>query len=56
MRIGGFIAKKHRRSRKFGWSVVAYAASDSLGLVALHGTVVAPQTLSGLAGQAECRR
>ncbi|MFC9226322.1 reverse transcriptase domain-containing protein [Streptomyces hygroscopicus] len=43
MRIGGFIAKKHRRSRKFGWSVVAYAASDSLGLVALHGTVVAPR-------------
>ncbi|MFE9097930.1 group II intron maturase-specific domain-containing protein [Streptomyces sp. NPDC007264] len=43
MRIGGFIAKKHRRSRKFGWSVVAHAASDSLGLVALHGTVVAPR-------------
>ncbi|WP_216355899.1 group II intron reverse transcriptase/maturase [Streptomyces sp. MP131-18] len=43
MRIGGFLAKKHRRSRKFGWSVVAFASPDSLGLIALHGTVVAPR-------------
>lgn len=43
MRIGGFIAKKHRRSRKFGWSVVAFAPTGSLGLIALHGTVVAPR-------------
>ncbi|WP_218037144.1 hypothetical protein [Streptomyces spinoverrucosus] len=42
-------------SRRFGWSVVAFASADSLGLIALHGTVVAPQTLPGLAGQAECR-
>ncbi|MFE7359311.1 group II intron reverse transcriptase/maturase [Streptomyces sp. NPDC057543] len=43
MRIGGFLAKKHRRTRKFGWAVVASAAQDSLGLIALHGTVVAPR-------------
>ncbi|TRO55725.1 group II intron reverse transcriptase/maturase [Streptomyces sp. IB201691-2A2] len=43
MRIGGFVAKKHRRSRKFGWSVVAFASTESLGLIALHGTVVAPR-------------
>lgn len=43
MRIGGFLAKKHRRTRKFGWAVVAFAAQDSLGLIALHGTVVAPR-------------
>lgn len=27
MRIGGFRAKKHRRTRKFGWAVVALTAS-----------------------------
>jgi hypothetical protein len=43
MRLGGFLAKKHRRSRRFGWSVVAFASTDSLGLIALHGTVVAPR-------------
>ncbi|MGI5254211.1 group II intron maturase-specific domain-containing protein [Actinacidiphila glaucinigra] len=43
MRIGGFLAKKHRRTRKFGWAVVAFAAHDSLGLISLHGTVVAPR-------------
>ncbi|WUD78697.1 reverse transcriptase domain-containing protein [Streptomyces sp. NBC_00510] len=43
MRIGGFLAKKHRRTRKFGWAVVAFAAQGFLGLISLHGTVVAPR-------------
>jgi RNA-directed DNA polymerase len=55
MRIGGFLAEKHRHSRRFGWSVMAITSADSLGLVALHGNVVA-RDLQGLAGQAECRR
>lgn len=32
MRIGGFLAKKYRRTRKFGWAVVASAAEDSWDL------------------------
>ncbi|MDF3142081.1 MULTISPECIES: group II intron maturase-specific domain-containing protein [unclassified Streptomyces] len=52
MRIGGFLAKKHRRTRKFGWAVVAFAAQDSLGLIALHGTVVAPRPFPDWRGRA----
>jgi hypothetical protein len=43
MRIAGFLAKKHRRSRGFGWSVIAFQSSDYLGLIRLDGTVVAPR-------------
>ena len=30
-----FIAKRHRRSRAFGWSVLAYQSPDHLGLIGL---------------------
>jgi len=43
MRIAGFIAKKHRRSRAFGRWVIAYASANQLGLIRLDGTVVAPR-------------
>jgi group II intron reverse transcriptase/maturase len=43
MRIAGFIAKKHRRSRGFGRWVIAYASQNQLGLIRLDGTVVAPR-------------
>ena len=43
MRIAGFIAKKHRRSRAFGRWVLAYASDNQLGLIRLDGTVVAPR-------------
>jgi len=43
MRIAGFIAKKHRRSRAFGRWVIAYASQNQLGLIRLDGTVVAPR-------------
>ena len=43
MRIAGFIAKKHRRSRAFGRWVIAYASDNQLGLIRLDGTVVAPR-------------
>ena len=43
MRIAGFIAKKHRRTRAFGRWVIAYASNNQLGLIRLDGTVVAPR-------------
>ncbi|HEX2264564.1 MAG TPA: group II intron reverse transcriptase/maturase [Pseudonocardiaceae bacterium] len=43
MRIAIFIGKKHRRSRAFGWQVVAFQSPDYLGLINLDGTVAAPR-------------
>lgn len=43
MRMALFVAKRHRRSRGFGWYVVGIASPDQLGLIALHGVVAAPR-------------
>lgn len=43
MRLAGFLAKKHRRSRGFGWSVIAFQSANYLGLINLDGTVAAPR-------------
>jgi RNA-directed DNA polymerase len=43
MRMAIFIAKGHRRSRSFGWYVVAFASPNQLGLIDLNGTVAAPR-------------
>jgi RNA-directed DNA polymerase len=43
MRLAGFLAKRHRRSRGFGWAVVAFQSPDQLGLISLSGIVVAPR-------------
>jgi RNA-directed DNA polymerase len=40
-RLALFVAKLHRRSRRYGWFVVRQA--DALGLVNLNGIVVAPR-------------
>jgi RNA-directed DNA polymerase len=63
MRLAIVIARRHRRSRGFGWMVIAFQSSDYLGLINLDGTVAAPrpypgptQALPGLAVQTECRR
>jgi group II intron reverse transcriptase/maturase len=42
-RIALVIAKCHKRSRAYGWSVLAYQSPDHLGLISLSGTVVAPR-------------
>jgi RNA-directed DNA polymerase len=42
-RIALVIAKRHKRSRAYGWSVLAYQSTDHLGLISLSGTVVAPR-------------
>ena len=41
MRLALFIAMRTRRSRKFGWAVLA-RSPDQLGLITLSGIVVAP--------------
>jgi group II intron reverse transcriptase/maturase len=43
MRLAGFLAKKHRRTRAFGRWVLAFASDNQLGLIRLDGTVVAPR-------------
>jgi group II intron reverse transcriptase/maturase len=43
MRLAMVISKRHRRSRRFGWSVLAFQSPNELGLVKLDGTVVAPR-------------
>jgi len=43
MRLALFLAKRNRRSRRFGWSVVAFQSPDQLGLVTLSGIVVDPR-------------
>ena len=42
-RIALVIAKRHKRSRAYGWSVLAYQSPDHCGLISLSGTVVAPR-------------
>jgi RNA-directed DNA polymerase len=45
MRLAIFVAKRHRRSRGFGWYVVAFASPNQLGLIDLtrQGTIAAPR-------------
>jgi len=43
MRLALVVAKRHHRSRAYGWSVVAFQSPNQLGLITLDGTVVAPR-------------
>ena len=42
-RVALAIARRHKRSRGYGWSVLAYQSPNHLGLISLSGTVVAPR-------------
>jgi group II intron reverse transcriptase/maturase len=42
-RMALVIARRHKRSRAYGWSVLAYQSPDHFGLISLSGTVVAPR-------------
>ncbi len=42
MRLALVISKRHRRSRAFGWSVIAYSSTNQLGLINLDGTGSSP--------------
>jgi RNA-directed DNA polymerase len=46
-RLALFVAKRHQRSRAFGWRVVTYNSPNRMGLVSLSGTVVAPRPHRG---------
>jgi group II intron reverse transcriptase/maturase len=42
-RVARFVAKRHKRSSRFGWWAVVHASPDRLGLINLNGWVVAPR-------------
>jgi len=42
-RLALFVAKRHQRSRAYGWRVVIYRSPERMGLIGLAGTVVAPR-------------
>jgi RNA-directed DNA polymerase len=42
-RLARFVAKRHKRSRGYGWKAVAYQSPNRLGLINLNGTIVAPR-------------
>ena len=42
-RLALFVAKRHQRTRAYGWRLVTYASPNRLGLISLAGTVVAPR-------------
>jgi group II intron reverse transcriptase/maturase len=43
LRMALVVAKRHRRSRGFGWSVVHHVSPNQLGLIGLDGIVAAPR-------------
>jgi len=42
-RLALHVAKRHKRTRGYGWSVFAFQSPDRLGLIDLNGTIVAPR-------------
>lgn len=42
-RLALVVAKRHQRSRGYGWWMVNYRSPDRMGLISLSGTVVAPR-------------
>jgi RNA-directed DNA polymerase len=51
MRLALFISRRNRRSREFGWQVVAYQSPDQLGLITLSGIVVDPRPFRAWRGR-----
>jgi RNA-directed DNA polymerase len=43
IRVARFVAKRHKRSWRYGWRAVAHQSPDRLGLINLNGTIVAPR-------------
>lgn len=55
MRIALFVAKRHKRGRAWGFALL-YRSPDSLGLISLNGSVVAPRPNRAWRAPAEHRR
>jgi RNA-directed DNA polymerase len=47
--VASHAAKRHKRARGYGWSVLAFQSPDRLGLIDLNGIVVAAAPTSGMA-------
>ncbi|MCA1700897.1 MAG: group II intron reverse transcriptase/maturase [Actinobacteria bacterium] len=56
VRLAGFIAKRHKRSTRYGWWAVIHQSPDRIGLINLTGTTVAPRPNRTWRPGAECRR
>jgi group II intron reverse transcriptase/maturase len=56
VRLAGFIAKRHKRSNRYGWWAVIHHSPDRMGLIDLSGTIVAPRPNRAWRPGAECRR
>jgi group II intron reverse transcriptase/maturase len=56
VRLAGFIAKRHKRSNRYGWWAVIHQSLDRMGLIDLSGTIVAPRPNRSRRPGAECRR
>jgi RNA-directed DNA polymerase len=56
VRLAGFIAKRHKRSNRYGWWAVIHQSPDRIGLIDLSGTIVAPRPNRPWRPGAECRR
>ena len=41
--VASHVAKRHKRTRGYGWSVLAFQSTNRLGLIDLDGIVVAPR-------------
>ena len=54
-RLAGFIAKRHKRSGRYGWWAM-HQSPDRMGLIDLAGTIVAPRPNRPWRPGAECRR
>jgi len=50
-RLALVVAKRHHRSRGYGWSVVAFQSPNHLGLISLDGIVVAPRPFRAWRGR-----
>jgi group II intron reverse transcriptase/maturase len=56
VRLASLIAKRHKRSTRYGWWTVIHQSPDRLGLIDLSGAVVAPRPNRPWRPGAECRR
>jgi RNA-directed DNA polymerase len=50
-RLALVVAKRHHRSRGYGWSVVCFQSPNHLGLIDLNGIVVAPRPFRAWRGR-----
>ena len=56
VRVGGLVAKRHKRLNWYGWRAIFHQTPDRIGLINLNGTIVARRpNRPWRACDAECR-